>query len=96
MSQSTKYFAIPFDNVPKDPTYTVWFATWSTERPAVEPGTYPPWVVGVTEDDVLPAGATLLGTCSKDPPPPPPPAAPVSMADYQTSVSNWLETTKLP
>lgn len=93
MSQTYKYFMIPFASVPRDPAYTVWFASWSAEWPTVEPGTYPPVVVGVTTDH-LPAGAVLLGAGSKDPPPCPPPLAAASMSDYQKSVSEWLELSR--
>ena len=92
MSSNHKYFVIPFENVPEKPPYTVWFATWSRERPVVEPGTQPPMVVGVTAEETLPAGATLLGGGSKDPPPPPPPPPPsiVSQPAYQGLVDQWL------
>lgn len=91
MYSQNKYFVIPFENVPADPTYTVWFSTWSRERPLVEPGMSPPLVVGVTADAELPTGATLLGDGSKDPPPPPPPLSAFSQSEYQSSVSTWLE-----
>jgi hypothetical protein len=93
MSSQNKYFVIPFENVPASPAYTVWFSTWSKERPLVEPGMSPPLVVGVTAEAELPAGATLLGEGSKDPPPPPPPlgVAAFSQSEYQSSVSTWLE-----
>lgn len=95
MSQNNQYFMIPFANLPKTPDYTVWFASWSTERPYVEPGMYPPVVVGVTTGE-LPAGATPLGTSSKDPPPCLPPLAAVDMSDYQKSVTVWLELSRNP
>ena len=87
-----KYFTIPFESVPAKPTYTVWFATWSTERPAVGPGMAPPMVVGVTceAEAALPPGATVLATGSKDPPPPPPPLAALHLADYQELVEQSL------
>lgn len=87
-----KYFTIPFECVPEDPSYKVWFATWSTERPAVVPGVPPPLVVGVTPAEELPPGATLLSSGSKDPPPPPPPPplAAVSLTDYQQVVGQSL------
>ncbi len=89
MSSNYRYFEIPFENVPQDPTYTVWYATWSTQRPVLEPGMNPPMVVGVTAESTLPAGATLLGDGSKDPPPPPP-SLTLSQSDYQKTVSDWL------
>lgn len=87
-----KYFVIPFDKVPDNPTYTVWFATWSKDRPLVEPGMNPPMVVGAAAEDKLPTGAVLLGNASKDPQPPPPPPPPLTFteSDYQRTVSHWL------
>ncbi|TMQ05960.1 MAG: hypothetical protein E6J91_39270 [Deltaproteobacteria bacterium] len=73
----------------------MWFASWSTERPIVEPGTYPPLVVGVTTETQLPAGATLLASGGKDPPPPPPPPPSlvnISMSDYEKSIAAWLDS----
>jgi len=95
MSKIYQYFNIPFDLVPKDQTlpYTVWFATWSTKPPILEPGMAPPVVMGVTENE-LPAGAVALGTASKDPPPPPPPLASGGISEYKTSISQWLELTR--
>lgn len=95
MSKSYEYFSIPFDSVPKDqpPPYAVWFATWSTTPPIVEPGMAPPIVIGAT-DGGLPAGAFALGTGSKDPPPPPPLLATIDLSGYQTTVRDWLELTR--
>ena len=92
MSTDYKYFAIPFDKVAAAPSYTAWFATWSTEQPALEPGMSPPMVVGVTADGTLPAGAVLLGTISKDPvpPPPPPPPGVLDQSAYQQLFTAWL------
>ena len=92
MSSNHKYFMIPFESVPADPSYTAWFATWSRERPVVGPGMAPPMVVGVTSAETLPPGATLLAEGSKDPPPPPPPpsAAIVNEADFQRAVDQLL------
>jgi hypothetical protein len=94
MSKSYQYFSIPFDLVPKDqpPPYPVWFATWSTVPPVVEPGMPAPFVVGATED-ALPEGAVVLGTADKDPPPPPP-ALTSTSSDYQATLSTWLDTTR--
>ena len=73
MSQSYRYFLIPFTSVPQDPPYTVWYATWSTERPAIAPDTtIVPWAIGVIADAELPNGAESMGDLTKDPPPPPP------------------------
>jgi hypothetical protein len=94
MSKSYQYFSIPFDLVPKDqpPPYPLWFATWSTQPPVLEPGVPAPLVMGAT-DGVLPDGASPLGTADKDPPPPPP-ALTSTPTDYQTTLNNWLETTR--
>jgi len=92
MSQSYKYFVIPFEDVPANPSYTVWYATWSEKRPT-EPGKNQfPMVVGVTTEANLPAGAVLLGDGLKDPPPPPPPPPSLTStpSDYLTSCSLWL------
>jgi hypothetical protein len=95
MDKIYQYFNIPFDLVPKDqvPPYTVWFATWSTKPPILEPGMAPPLVIGATANE-LPAGAVALGTGSKDPPPPPPSLATADVSNYQASVSQWLELTR--
>jgi hypothetical protein len=95
MSDVYEYFTIPFDSVPTDqpPPYTVWYATWSKTPPILEPGMAPPIVIGAT-DSGLPAGATALGSCSKDPPPPPLAIATSYLSDYETAVSQWLELTR--
>ncbi len=91
MSQGSKYFVIPFEDVPASPSYPVWYATWSTVRPTLEPGASAPLVVGATMDQ-LPPGAILLGSGDKDPPTPPPPPLPeaVSVSEYQRSIETWL------
>jgi hypothetical protein len=95
MSKSYQYFSIPFDLVPKDQPlpYAVWFTTWSTRPPALEPGMAPPLVIGATENE-LPPGAIVLGVGSKDPPMPPPPLAAGGMTDYQESISLWLSLSR--
>jgi hypothetical protein len=92
MSQDYKYFVIPFDQVPASPSYTVWYATWSTTPPILEPGMSAPLVVGAITGE-LPNAGTLLGDGRKDPPPPPPPtpSASIDLAEYQRSVEEWLE-----
>jgi hypothetical protein len=91
MSEDLKYFLIPYEQVPEQPAYAVWFATWSQDRPRLEPGMNPPMVVGATTEDRLPAGAVLLAGASKDPQPPPPPPPPsFTASDYQRAVSDWL------
>ena len=94
MSQDNKYFVIPFKNVPDKPAYTVWYASWSKERPTVVRGMPAPFAIGVTKDDKLPPGATLLASSTKEPPPPPPPLAAGTPSDYKTAFSAWLELTK--
>ena len=91
MTQSYTYFSIPFENVPDDPQYAVWFASWSKQRPTLEPGMNAPFVVGATAGP-LPAGATLIANIVKDPIPPCLPPAPVeaSMKEYQKSVKEWI------
>lgn len=69
----SKYFVIPFDKLPENPDYDVWYATWTTERPAKVPPGAQPMVVGVTTGDKLPDGVVLLASYDKDPLPPPPP-----------------------
>ncbi|HEY6175553.1 MAG TPA: hypothetical protein VIX73_13940 [Kofleriaceae bacterium] len=90
MTQSITYFTIPFNDVPQTPSYNVWFATWSTQRPTVDPQDKPPFVVGCTTGQV-PQGGTSLGTSIKDPiPPPPPPLSSLNTSDYQSTVQTWL------
>jgi hypothetical protein len=103
MNPVYQYFMIPFANAPSGPTYTVWFASWSQAqpdaswskaRPAANLDTSSTWVIGLTAGDI-PAGATLLGSSTKDPPPPPlaltAKTAP-SLAAYQKSFVQWLDS----
>lgn len=85
---SNKYFVIPFKSVPANPTYTVWYATWSRDRPEIKPGMSHPLVVGVTSEDRLPDGAASLGA-TKDPIPPPPPPPPFREEDYKKAFGEW-------
>lgn len=90
-----KYFVIPFENVPLMPSYAVWFAAWSDQRPNKEPGMPSPFAVGVTADDRLPAGATLLAEGpTKDPPPPPPPLGTGGLDEYRNAFNLWLNGIK--
>jgi len=93
MASSTQYFMIPFENVPQNPDYQVWFASWSTQRPTLEPGMQAPVVVGATTGP-LPAGAVPLTAGGKDPPPPPPPLAAGTPADYQAALAAWVQLTR--
>ena len=86
---SSKYFVIPFKSVPPNPTYTVWYATWSKDRPKEPgPGMSHPLVVGVTSEDRLPDGAVSLGG-TKDPIPPPPPPPTFREEDYKKAFGKW-------
>jgi hypothetical protein len=98
MSQIYKYFMIPFENVPKEPTYTVWFGTWSQGGPGVtwskerpESNTDTTWVVGLTADEP-PSEATIIGSSTKDPPPPPPESSTTNLSDYQQSFAALLSS----
>jgi hypothetical protein len=90
-----KYFKIPFDKVPANPTFKVWYATWSEVRPEIDRGLPPPLVVGFIEDGTLPPGATKLASssASKTPPTPPPPFS-GSEAEYAAAVAVWLKETQ--
>ena len=93
MSKSYTYFSIPFESVPDDPKYTVWFACWSQKRPVLEPGMNAPFVIGATTGPV-PMGGIEIGTSIKDPiPPPSPPPAPTdaNRGEYQKSVREWIK-----
>jgi hypothetical protein len=76
MSESYKYFTIPFACVPSNPSYRVWFATWSAaqseytwseQRPSTAT-----WVCCATDDSELPGDATVIvpQTVKCVPPPP--------------------------
>jgi hypothetical protein len=91
-----KYFMIPSSAVPSKPSYKLWYATWtSASSTEVDSGATGPMAIGVTSDEVLPEGATLIATTSKDPPPPPlapPPLAGDAFASYQREFASWLST----
>ena len=93
MDKVFKYFMIPFQNVPVHPSYTVWFASWTTERPTGEPD-MSPCTIGVTDEEKLPPGAMLLATSTKDPPPPPPAMTTGTPAEYAAAFRQSLEITK--
>jgi hypothetical protein len=94
MSQDYKYFVIPFDNVQDPPTYTVWYASWSKERPKVVRGMPVPVAIGVTKDDKLPPEAILIANSTKEPPPPPPVMAASTASEYIAAFNMWAELTK--
>lgn len=90
MASTTQYFMIPFEKLPQNPDYHVWYASWSTQRPTLEPGVQAPIVVCATTGP-LPAGAVPLAAGGKDPPPPPPALVPGSPSDYQAALITWLD-----
>jgi len=89
------YFTIPFEMVPPDPPYSVWFASWTAVKPRLNSENEPrPFVIGVTQGS-LPPGATPLGTGRRTPsslPPVPPSPARVSLASYRDAFEAWLRT----
>jgi hypothetical protein len=99
MAQEYKYFTIRYASVPQDPSFLVWYASWSETRPTVAPDMGEPLVVGcITSEQQLPAGATLIGTSTKHPTPPPPPPPLIggdgeigdALTNYRTLFDNWL------
>ncbi|HEX3474615.1 MAG TPA: hypothetical protein VHT91_06210 [Kofleriaceae bacterium] len=76
-----RYFTIQSADVPSQPSYPVWFATWSAKqseyvwsknRPDTTAGTTKTWTVGATDDADLPPGAiAVVASIDKciDPPP---------------------------
>lgn len=88
----SKYYMIPFANVPpKDPNHTVWYASWSEERPSKEPGAPSPCVIGVAKDGKLPPGAKFLAETNAKDPPPPPPLGVGGSPEYEEALRKWLE-----
>jgi hypothetical protein len=89
---SYQYFTIPYHLVPSDGSapYTVWYATWTTKRPIVEPGMPPPIVTGATAGE-LPAGAIALAEGTKNPPPPPLAPTTIDLSSYKDSIRTWIE-----
>lgn len=87
------FFTIPFELVPSDPPYRVWFASWSRTVPELKTNEPRPFVVGATRGE-LPQSATVLGTGLKDRPeeeaPPPPPAVPTTLSEYGAALNAWL------
>ena len=95
---SYNYFACGLNNVPTEPSYTVWFASWvpaqnryswSTQRPTSDA---PTWGVWATTETQSQPGATTLGSGGKDLPPPPLTYPSSSMSDFQKTFSLWLDT----
>src|SRR5689334_7907939 len=80
MGSKYQYFTIPFDSVPQQPAYTVWFSVpandttgvvWTTTRPTGNVTNATTWAIGASDDQALPASAQLLGFSTKCIPPPP-------------------------
>jgi hypothetical protein len=90
----SQYFVIPYDKLPDNPDYKVWYATWTTEPPKGLPPEAKLMVVGVTTGDRLPNGAVSLASSDKDPLPPPPPDLLAyedsALSAYQDSFKQWL------
>jgi hypothetical protein len=94
---SYNYFACPLIDIPKDPPYTVWFASWvadqngyswTTQRPASDA---PTWGVWATTGSP-PPDATVLGSGGKDLPPPPLTFPSNTLSDFQKTFASWLDT----
>jgi len=75
-----RYVMIPLNEVPENPSYEVWFGTWSQDTKNIiwshqRPSTSSTWAAAVTAyevpPDVLFQGVTILGDGSKCVPPPP-------------------------
>ena len=101
MSDSYRYFTIPFPSVPASPVYTVWFAVSSAGRPGVDwttdrPLTDAAWVVGATDMAELPDGAEVIGFSTKCIPPPFLNISPstASLSALRAEIAQWLK--KLP
>lgn len=88
------YFTIPYSQLPSNPGYTVYYATWTTTPPA-DAGTTPPFIVCCTTGSA-PEGATVLASSIKDPTPPPLlQLGSISTSDYETKVQTWLASRAL-
>lgn len=80
MSQTgcVSYYMIPLADIPSEPSFRVYYATWNPSvgrleytdvRPSLPAGDT--FCVGVSSDSQLPPSAISLGDGSKDLPPPP-------------------------
>lgn len=98
MSDSYRYFIIPFPSVPVNPSYAVWFALWSPDRPRVHwttdrPPTGAAWVVGATDEGELPDAAEVIGLSTKCLPPPPLDISPntAGVSALRAELAAWLK-----
>jgi hypothetical protein len=95
-----QYFTLPLASVPQQPSYRVWFSSWlphcsdcvwSERRPNAADATA--WAVGATEDNDVPADATVIIPDAIKCIPPPPLALPSrtpSAADFQSALTKKL------
>jgi hypothetical protein len=99
MDKNYQYYMIPFDQVPVNPRYRVWFGTWSTDNPVInwsqdkpaQPDGIATWAAAITTGAMVGSGVTLLGDGGKDLPPPPLRLSnPSSPSAFQDAVSQWL------
>lgn len=82
-NQKYRYVMIPLNEVPENPSYEVWFGTWSQDTKNItwshqRPGASSAWATAVAAYEVPPVppdvpsqGVTILGDGSKCVPPPP-------------------------
>jgi hypothetical protein len=99
--QRYRYFTLPCTDVPEDPGYTVWFATWSEKRseyvwsrkrPDTLSDASHTWAVGATDDTALPPEATTVIAFSDKCIDPPPLAVPfnTTSADFHAVLTQQL------
>lgn len=100
-----RYIMIPLNEVPDNPSYEVWFGTWSQDTKHIiwshqRPGASSAWATAVAAYEVPPdvpsQGVTILGDGSKCVPPPP-----LTLSGYPSSpdldalrnaFAQWLPT----
>lgn len=64
MGKNYRYVMIPLDQVPLDPSYPVWFGTWSSDTKTTtwsrnRPDASATWAVAVAVQDLSTQGATM-------------------------------------
>jgi hypothetical protein len=64
MGKRYRYVMIPLDQVPKDPSYPVWFGTWSSDTQKItwsrdRPGATAAWTVAITSQDLSAQEGTM-------------------------------------